>query len=176
MVLDQLREDNSAYGACKAIGPKLGGSAESLRLWTRQAQIDANRPPGATTEEQQRIKELERETRDLEEANKIQKIGIDFFARELLLRKREVPPAAAQIVQFIDQMRAQNYWVESICRVLTEHGMQVAPRAYRNRKSAPPSARPISDAYLIAALRETVGEPEERYGRRKMFRHLRRKG
>jgi putative transposase len=73
-------------------------------------------------------------------------------------------------------MRAQNYRVESICRVLTEHGVQVAPRTYRNWKTAPPSARTISDAYLTAALRDTVGEPEELYGRRKMYRHLRRKG
>lgn len=73
-------------------------------------------------------------------------------------------------------MRAQNYRVESICRVLTEHGMQVAPRTYRNWKSAPPSARTVSDAYLTAALRDTVGEPEELHGRRKMYRHLRRKG
>lgn len=73
-------------------------------------------------------------------------------------------------------MRAQNYRVESICRVLTEHGVQVAPRTYRNWKTAAPSARTVSDAYLTAALRDTVGEPEELYGRRKMYRHLRRKG
>ena len=54
-------------------------------------------------------------------------------------------------------MRAQNYRVESICRVLTEHGVQVAPRTYRNWKTAPPSARTISDAYLTDALRDTVG-------------------
>ena len=73
-------------------------------------------------------------------------------------------------------MRAQNYRVESICRVLTEHGVQVAPRTYRNWKTAPPSVRTVADAYLTAALRDTVGEPEELYGRRKMYRHLRRKG
>jgi putative transposase len=73
-------------------------------------------------------------------------------------------------------MRAQNYRVESICRVLTEHGVQVAPRTYRNWKTSAPSARTISDAYLTNALLATVGEPEELYGRRKMVRHLRRQG
>ena len=71
IVLDHLHGYNAVYGACKAIGPKLGVGAESLRLWTRQAQIDANQAPGPTTEEQQRIKEVERENRDLEEANEI---------------------------------------------------------------------------------------------------------
>jgi putative transposase len=60
-------------------------------------------------------------------------------------------------------MRAQNYRVESICRVLTEHGVQVTPRTYRNWKSAPPSARTISDAYFTDALRGTVGAPGELY-------------
>ena len=92
MVLDHLHEYNFVYGACKAIGPKLGVGAESLRLWTRQAQIDASQAPGATTEEQQRIKELERENRDLKEANEILKSASIFFARELVPRKREVPP------------------------------------------------------------------------------------
>ena len=88
MVLDHLHEYNSVYGACKAIGPKLGIGTESLRLWTRQAQIDANQAPGATTEEQQRIKELERENRDLKEANEILKSASIFFARELDPRHR----------------------------------------------------------------------------------------
>ena len=73
-------------------------------------------------------------------------------------------------------MRTQNYRVESICRVLTEQGVQVAPRTYRNWKTAPPSARTIDDAHLTDALRATVGEPEGLYGRRKMVRYLRRTG
>lgn len=89
MVLDHLREYNSVYGACKAIAPKLGVGTESLRLWTRQAQIDAKQAPGATTDEQQRIKELERENRDLKEANEILKSASIFFARELDPRRRK---------------------------------------------------------------------------------------
>ena len=54
MVLDHLDEYRSVYSACQAIGPKLGIGAESLRNWTRQAQIDAQQAPGASTAEQQR--------------------------------------------------------------------------------------------------------------------------
>jgi hypothetical protein len=57
-------------------------------------------------------------------------------------------------------MRARKFRVESVCRVLTEHGVQVAPRTYRNGKTSLPSARTIADAGLTDALRATVGTPE----------------
>jgi transposase len=88
MVLDHLDEYRSVYAACRAIGPKVGVGAESLRRWVLQAQVDANQRPGATTAEQQRIKELERENRDLKEANEILKAASIFFARELDPRHR----------------------------------------------------------------------------------------
>ena len=73
-------------------------------------------------------------------------------------------------------MRACGFRVESICRVLTEHGVRVAPRTYRNWKTAKPSARTVSDARLTDALRATIGTPEGMYGRRKMTAYLRRQG
>jgi transposase InsO family protein len=73
-------------------------------------------------------------------------------------------------------MRARGFRVESICRVLTEQGVQVAPRTYRNWKTAAPSARTVTDAHLTDALRETIGTPEGLYGRRKMTAYLRRQG
>jgi len=73
-------------------------------------------------------------------------------------------------------MRARGFRVESICRVLTEHGVQVAPRTYRSWKTAIPSDRTVTDAQLTDALRSTVGTPEGMYGRRKMTAYLRRKG
>jgi transposase InsO family protein len=73
-------------------------------------------------------------------------------------------------------MRARGFRVESICRVLTEHGVQVAPRTYRNWKTAAPAARIRTDVVLTDALRATVGTPEGMYGRRKMTAYLRRQG
>jgi transposase-like protein len=61
---------------------------ESLRQWTVQAQIDAQQIPGPTSTERQRIKDLEREVRDLKEANEILKAASIFFARELDPRHR----------------------------------------------------------------------------------------
>jgi len=74
--------------ASQAIGPKVGVGVESLRQWTVQAQIDAQQVPGPTTAERQRIKDLEREVRDLKEANEILKAASIFFARELDPRHR----------------------------------------------------------------------------------------
>ena len=88
MVLDHLDEYSSPFAACKAIAPKLGVGVESLRTRTHQALIDADKTPGVTTAEQQRIKELEREVRDLREANEILKSASIFFARELDPRRR----------------------------------------------------------------------------------------
>jgi len=80
------------------------------------------------------------------------------------------------ICEFIDQMRARGYRVDPICRVLTEQGVQVAGRTYRNWKTAGPSQRTVTDAYLTDALLTTVGTPEGMYGRRKMTPYLRRRG
>lgn len=88
MVLDHLCEYRSVYAACAAIGPKVGVGKESLRRWVLQAQVDAAERPGVTTAEQQRIRELERENRDLKEANEILKAASIFFARELDPRNR----------------------------------------------------------------------------------------
>lgn len=65
-------------------------------------------------------------------------------------------------------MRSRGYRVESICRALTEQGMQVAPRTYRNWKTAASPTRTVTDAHLTDALRATIDTPEGMYGRRKM--------
>jgi transposase len=88
MVLDHLGEYRSVYAACQAIGPKVGVGAESLRRWVLQAQVDAAERPGFTSAEAARIRELEREVRDLKEANEILKAASIFFAREVDPRHR----------------------------------------------------------------------------------------
>jgi transposase InsO family protein len=79
---------------------------------------------------------------------------------------------------FIDDMRSKGHAVESTCRVLTEHGCQVAARTYRSwRQKKPPIAvRTMTDAVIIDALIAVQGTPEGLYGRRKMTRWLRRQG
>src|SRR6185312_2010756 len=88
MVLDHLDEYRSVYAACRAIGPKVGAGAASLRRWALQAQVDASARPGVTTVGRDRVRDREREVRDLKEATEILKAASIFFARELNPRQR----------------------------------------------------------------------------------------
>ena len=73
----------SLNAAVKRIGPRVGINADTLRGWCKQADIDAGRRPGVTTEESARIRELEREVKELRRANEILLAASSFFAREL---------------------------------------------------------------------------------------------
>ena len=74
------RDDyQSEAAALTAIADKLGCSPDSLRVWVRQAQRDGGERPGLTSADKARIKELEREVRELRQANEILKKGETIF-------------------------------------------------------------------------------------------------
>jgi transposase len=73
----------SLNAAVLRIGPRVGVNPDTLRGWCKQADIDAGRRPGVTTTDAARIKELEREVRELKRANEILLAASSFFAREL---------------------------------------------------------------------------------------------
>jgi transposase len=83
MVFDHTEEHGSQYAAIRSIAGKFGMTAETLRTWVRQAERDAGRRPGLTTEERQRLKQLEREVAELRRANEILKSAAAFFGAEL---------------------------------------------------------------------------------------------
>jgi transposase len=80
-------ETQSDYGsqweAIVSVAQKVGVSAESLRRWVRQAEIDAGARAGTTSTDAQALRELRRENRELRRANEILKAAATFFAREL---------------------------------------------------------------------------------------------
>ena len=76
----------SASAAYKAIAPKLGCSPDSLRVWCHQAERDDGQRASLTTEEKDRIKDLEREVRELRQANEILKKASAYFAQAELDR------------------------------------------------------------------------------------------
>ena len=76
----QRAEYSSDTAACRAIAPKLGCSPDSLRIWCQQAERDAGQRAGLTTAEKDRIKELEREVKELRQANEILKKASAYFA------------------------------------------------------------------------------------------------
>ena len=83
MVLDSYDRGEERFGTVTRIANELGIGPESLRKWVRQAEVDRGRRAGTTTEEAERLKELERENRELRRANEILKSASAFFAAEL---------------------------------------------------------------------------------------------
>jgi transposase len=83
LVQEHRGEYPSEWAAITSIAGKLGVGTEALRLWLRRAEIDQRQRPGVTTAERERIRELERENRELRRANEILKAASAFFAREL---------------------------------------------------------------------------------------------
>ena len=73
----------SEWAAIKSIAEKLGVHHESVRIWVRRAQVDAGERAGLTSEERERLRQLEREVRELRRANEILKSASVFFATEL---------------------------------------------------------------------------------------------
>jgi transposase len=88
MVLEHQDEHGSQWAAIQSIAGKIGCTAETLRRWVRQVERDTRRRSGLTTEEKQRIKDLEREVRELRRANEILRKASAFFAQAELDRKQ----------------------------------------------------------------------------------------
>jgi transposase len=83
LVREHRSEYPSEWAAIQSVAAKLGVGTEALRLWLRRDQVDQGQRPGVTTAERERIRELERENRELRRANEILKAASAFFAREL---------------------------------------------------------------------------------------------
>jgi len=79
MVFEHTEEHGTQWAAIRSISGKLGMSAETLRLWVRRAETDDGVRAGLTTDERARMKELERENRELRRANEILKSAAAFF-------------------------------------------------------------------------------------------------
>ena len=87
MVFDAKDQYPSQWAAIESISSKIGCTAETLRRWVRQGERDNGTREGPTTAEQRRVKELEREVRELRRANEILKLASAFFAQAELDRR-----------------------------------------------------------------------------------------
>ena len=83
MVLEHRHDYPSQWAAISSIAAKCGMTAETLRKWVRQAEVDSGGRAGLTTDEWERLRNLERENKELRRANEILKAASAFFAREL---------------------------------------------------------------------------------------------
>lgn len=88
MVFEHEGEYSSQWLAIASISQKFGCSTETLRRWVRQAETDRGRRAGLSTEERERLKQLERENRELRRANEILRTASAYFAQAELDRRR----------------------------------------------------------------------------------------
>ena len=90
MVFDHKGEHASQYEAIRSIAQKIGCTSETLRGWVRQAERDQGRRGGVTSQERERIKALEREVRELRQANEILRKASAYFAMAELDRRSKL--------------------------------------------------------------------------------------
>ncbi|MEB2349101.1 MAG: IS3 family transposase [Comamonadaceae bacterium] len=174
MVFEAKDQYPSQWAAIESIASKIGCTAETLRRWVRQGERDSGVRPGATTAEQQRIKELEREVRELRKTNEILKLASAYFGPG----GARPPPQEVNafiVNAFIDGHRAR-LGVEPICTAL-----QVAPSAYwrhaaRLRDPSLLPARAQRDAQLMAQVQRVYDVNLRVYGADKVWRQLQREG
>ena len=118
MVLEHGHEYESQWAAISSIAEKFGMTAETLRKWVRQAEVDDGRRPGITTAEAERVKELERENRGAAPGQRDPQGGVGFLCAGAR------PAPTEELMAFIDEHR-DRFGVEPICRAL-----QIAPSTY----------------------------------------------
>jgi len=87
LVFENKEAHESEWAAIESVASKLGCTAETLRKWVRQVERDTGKRPGLTTSERERLKELERENRELKRANDILRKASAYFAQAELDRR-----------------------------------------------------------------------------------------
>lgn len=87
MVLEHRGEYPSLWAAIESIAPKIGCVPQTLHEWVRKHEVEGGQRDGVTTAERERLKELEREVKELRKANEILKLASAFFAQAELDRR-----------------------------------------------------------------------------------------
>lgn len=88
LVFEQVKDNEPTWPVIASVATKIGCTAETLRRWVRQAERDAGKREGLTTDERARLKALEKENRELKKANEILRLASAFFAQAELDRQK----------------------------------------------------------------------------------------
>ncbi|ENB2412513.1 IS3 family transposase [Escherichia coli] len=170
MVLESQGEYDSQWAAICSIAPKIGCTPETLRVWVRQHERDTGGgDSGLTTAERQRLKELERENRELRRSNDILRQASAYFG------EGGVRPPLEKMMPLLDKLREQ-YGVGPLCSEL-----HIAPSTYyhcQQQRHHPDkrSARAQRDDWLKKEIQRVYDENHKVYGVRKVWRQLLREG
>ncbi|MFS4180825.1 IS3 family transposase [Escherichia coli] len=170
MVLESQSEYDSQWATICSIAPKIGCTPETLRVWVRQHERDTGGGDGGlTTAERQRLKELERENRELRCSNDILRQASAYFC------EGGVRPPLEKMMPLLDKLREQ-YGVGPLCSEL-----HIAPSTYyhcQQQRHHPDkrSARAQRDDWLKKEIQRVYDENHKVYGVRKVWRQLLREG
>ncbi|WP_437125202.1 IS3 family transposase [Escherichia coli] len=170
MVLESQDEYDSQWAAICSIAPKIGCTPEALRVWVRQHERDTGGGDGGlTTVERQRLKELERENRELRRSNDILRQASAYFC------EGGVRPPLEKVMPLLDKLR-KLYGVGPVCSEL-----HIAPSTYyhcQQQRHHPDkrSARAQRDDWLKKEILRVYDENHQVYGVRKVWRQLLREG
>ncbi|EJS7884598.1 IS3 family transposase [Salmonella enterica subsp. enterica serovar Kentucky] len=170
MVLESQGEYDSQWAAICSIAPKIGCTPETLRVWVRQHERDTGGGDGGlTTAERQRLKELERENRELRRSNDILRQASAYFG------EGGVRPPLEKMMPLLDKLR-EPYGVGPLCSEL-----HIAPSTYyhcQQQRHHPDkrSARAQRDDWLKKEIQRVYDENHKVYGVRKVWRQLLREG
>nr|WP_187642334.1 IS3 family transposase [Escherichia coli] len=170
MVLESQGEYDSQWATICSIAPKIGCTPETLRVWVRQHERDTGGGDGGlTSAERQRLKELERENRELRRSNDILRQASAYFG------EGGVRPPLEKMMPLLDKLREQ-YGVGPVCSEL-----HIAPSTYyhcQQQRHHPDkrSARAQRDDWLKKEIQRVYDENHKVYGVRKVWRQLLREG
>ncbi|HIB2849570.1 TPA: IS3 family transposase [Escherichia coli] len=170
IVLESQDEYDSQWAAICSIAPKIGCTPETLRVWVRQHERDTGGGDGGlTSAERQRLKELERENRELRRSNDILRQASAYFC------EGGVRPPLEKMMPLLDKLREQ-YGVGPVCSEL-----HIAPSTYyhcQQQRHHPDkrSARAQHDDWLKREIQRVYDENHQVYGVRKVWRQLLREG
>ena len=89
MVFEHEAEHGSRWATIESVAGKMGCAAQTLQRWVAQSERDGGKRPGLSTTERERMKELEREVRELKRANEILRTASAFYAQAELDRRRK---------------------------------------------------------------------------------------
>jgi len=151
--VQEHRDDfGSEYEAIKAIAGRLGMNPETVRKWLRQAEVEAGQVDGTTTAAAREIRELKRKNAELEQTVAILKAATSFNA---------CGESARNTDHLYSRRRAScSGRVAPICRVLSQHGCQIAPRTFFAWARRAPSQRDLWDI-VITEILAGYYEPDE---------------
>ncbi|EDT8148278.1 IS3 family transposase, partial [Salmonella enterica subsp. diarizonae] len=170
MVIESQNDYGSQWAAISSIAPKIGCTPETLRTWLRQYKRDAGTGDGGlTTAERQRLKELEREVRELRRSNDILRQASAYFA------KAEFDRLWKKLMPLVNTLRDE-HGVGPVC-----HELDIAPSTYyrhqqHRRHPERRSQRVQRDDLLKPEIQRVYDENHSVYGVRKVWRQLLREG